>query len=240
MMNSTNEEDPFLQVQSEVLQTLSSTRPLFTSYLRIRSLTSNTTNPELLSTARDLSDSIVTLSEDISDLRASVAAVQSDPYKYGLEIEEVSRRQRFVEEISNEVDDMQEELSKGSSGRPGIVGRSESGKGRVYDSPPQEREDYNAEFEQQQQLTMMAEQDQTLDSVYVTVGNLRQQANVMGRELAEQEEMLHETDTLTDRVGGRLQYGLKTMGTVIKKNEDGLIMFMRASNMGIGANYTGH
>jgi t-SNARE syntaxin family protein len=150
-----------------------------------------------------------------------VAAVQSDPYKYGLEIEEVSRRQRFVEELSGEVDDMREELSKGGAGRPGIVGRSESGKGRVLESPP-EREDYTQEFEQQQQLHMMAEQDQTLDSVYRTVGNLREQADVMGRELEEQGEMLNHVDMLTDRVGGRLQNGLKTMGTVIKKNEDGL------------------
>jgi t-SNARE syntaxin family protein len=134
----------------------------------------------------------------------------------------VSRRQRFVEELSNEVENMLEELSKGAGGRPGIVGRSESGKGRVLESPPGEREDYNAEFEQQQQVQMMAEQDQTLDSVYVTVGNLRQQARVMGRELEEQGEMLAETDGLADRVGGRLQSGLKTMGTVIKKNEDGL------------------
>ena len=117
---------------------------------------------------------------------------------------------------------MREELSKGGASRPGIVGRSDSGKGTVMESPPAEREDYNAVFEHQQQLHMMAEQDQTLDSVYVTVGNLREQAHVMGRELEEQGEMLEQTDTLTDRVGGRLQNGMKTMNAVIKKNEDGL------------------
>jgi t-SNARE complex subunit (syntaxin) len=89
-------------------------------------------------------------------------------------------------------------------------GEDERGEGR----------DYNAEFEHQQQLHMMAEQDTTLESVFHTVGNLRQQADTMGRELEEQAEMLDTVDNLADRVGGRLQTGLKTMGTVIRKNED--------------------
>jgi len=43
----------------------------------------------------------------------------------------------------------------------------------------------------------------------------------MGRELEEQAEMLDVVDGLADRVGGRLQTGLKSMGTIIRKNEDG-------------------
>jgi len=34
--------------------------------------------------------------------------------------------------------------------------------------------------------------------------------------------MLEVVDNLADRVGGRLQVGLKSMGTVIRRNEDGL------------------
>jgi len=48
----------------------------------------------------------------LTDLVESVKAVQSDPYKYGLEIEEVSRRKRLVDEVGGEVEDMHEELSK--------------------------------------------------------------------------------------------------------------------------------
>jgi t-SNARE syntaxin family protein len=44
----------------------------------------------------------------------------------------------------------------------------------------------------------------------------------MGRELGEQAEMLDDTDRLADRVGGRLQGGLKKMGEVVRRNEDGL------------------
>lgn len=154
--------------------------------------------------------------------------MQSDPYKYGLEIEEVSRRKRLVDEVGNEVEDMRDELAKtpaqyqSSSNGNGNGNGKGKGKGVDFDSGEEHGQDNYAEFEQQQQLHMMREQDTQLDSVFHTVGNLRQQADHMGRELEEQAEMLEHVDTLADRVGGRLSTGMKTMGTVIRRNEDGL------------------
>ena len=83
-------------------------------------------------------------------------------------------------------------------------------------------DDPYGEFEAQQQATMMAEQDEQLDGVFQTVGVLRDQAVVMGRELEEQAGMLDEVDTLADRVGGKLAVGVKRVGEVIRRNEDGV------------------
>jgi len=215
MMSSTNEEDPFLQVQADVLSQLNATRPLFTSYLRIRSLSTNATSPELSSARADLEQSLSALAEDLADLVESVKAVESDPYKYGLEIEEVVRRKRLVEEVGGEVEDMREELQKrieGAQNMPHVEGQFQGDGGMAGDS--------YEEFEQQQQEHIMHEQDEQLDGVFKTVGNLRQQADDMGRELEEQHEMLQEVDTLADRVGGRLQTGIKKVGWVMKRNED--------------------
>lgn len=79
--------------------------------------------------------------------------------------------------------------------------------------------DEYAAFEQQKQVEMMHEQDEALDGVFQTVGNLRRQADDMGRELEEQGEMLGDVDTVADRVGGKLQGGIKKVGWVIRKNE---------------------
>lgn len=79
-----------------------------------------------------------------------------------------------------------------------------------------------AEFEQQQQVEMMRDQDQHLDGVFQTVGNLRRQADDMGRELEEQREMLEVVDEVADRVGGRLQTGVQKLQYVMRKNEDRL------------------
>jgi t-SNARE complex subunit (syntaxin) len=148
--------------------------------------------------------------------------VQSDPYKYGLEIEEVARRKRLVDEVGGEIEDMREELEKTVSNATSAPNGKGKGPGGDDFDEGEGKGDSYAEFEQQQQLHMMAEQDTQLDSVFHTVGNLRQQADSMGRELEEQAEMLEVVDGLADRVGGRLQTGLKSMGTIIRKNEDGL------------------
>lgn len=231
MMSSSNEQDPFLQVQADVLTQLQHTRPLFTSYLRIRSLSTTTgkPSPELNSARAELESSLSTLAEDLADLVESVKAVQDDPYKYGLEIEEVSRRKRLVDEVGGEVEDMREELQKtisqtttGSQGRGNTSGAGYDGEDSGLMGRDEDRRDYNAEFEHSQQLTMMAEQDVQLDGVFRTVGNLRQQADDMGRELEEQAEMLEVVDGLADRVGSRLGTGMKKMGEVVRRNEDGL------------------
>ena len=80
--------------------------------------------------------------------------------------------------------------------------------------------DAYGEFEAQQQEQMMHEQDEQLDGVYRTVGVLRNQAEDMGRELEEQGTMLEEVDTLAERVGGKLNVGVKRVGEVIRRNED--------------------
>ncbi|KAK1835374.1 syntaxin-6 [Podospora conica] len=203
-------EDPFLQVQQDVLTQLRTTRPLFTSYLRIRSLATSASSPELASARSDLESALSSLAEDLSDLVASVAAVESNPAHYGLTAAEVTRRKRLVQEAGGEVEDMREELARAT----GLPDPSSFAIGDGDD------DDYAAEFEERQQQVMMREQDEHLDGVFQTVGTLRQQAADMGRELEEQREMLEVVDGLADRVGGRLQTGMEKLRYVVRRNED--------------------
>ncbi|OLN82092.1 t-SNARE affecting a late Golgi compartment protein 1 [Colletotrichum chlorophyti] len=226
MMSSANEEDPFLQVQQDVLAQLDFTRPLFTSYLRIRSLSTSAASPELASARTDLESALASLAEDLADLVESVKAVESDPAQFGLSAQEIARRKRLVQDVGGEVEDMREELAK----KLGDASSSARGKGDSDLPDPSsfaiqdgdDRGDGYAEFEQQQQLEMMREQDTHLDGVFRTVGNLRRQADDMGRELEEQREMLEVVDSVADRVGGRLQTGVQKLQYVMRRNEDRL------------------
>ncbi|KAF2841218.1 hypothetical protein M501DRAFT_929423 [Patellaria atrata CBS 101060] len=220
MMSSTGDEDPFLQVQADVLSLLNTTRPLFSSYLRIRSSATSPNSPELIEARSELESTLQDLSSDLRDLIETVKAVEHDPYRYGLEIDEVERRRHLVEEVGGEIEDMREELQK-------TVHDAQKGKavinGDVLPDPDSfGDEDYYVQFEQEQQMQIMQEQDETLDSVFRTVGNLKNQATDMGRELEEQREILEEVDALADRVDGKLQTGIKSVGWVIKKNEDSM------------------
>ncbi|KAL1644429.1 hypothetical protein SLS58_004343 [Diplodia intermedia] len=238
MMNATSDEDPFLQVQADVLALLDTTRPLFQSYLRIRSSASSAANPELVEARQELEQALTDLSADLQDLVDSVRAVERDPYRFGLEIDEVERRRRLVEDVGREVEGMRAELVKtisSSATAAAAAGGAGAGKGKdaahnnpdVLPDPDGFEEDDEmmgddayAAMEQERQMELMQEQDQALDGVFRTVGNLRLQADEMGRELEEQGGILEEVDTVADRVGGKLQSGLKRVGWVIRQNED--------------------
>lgn len=200
---------------------MNTTRSLFSSYLRIRSLAASASSPELIQARNELEATIQDLSSDLQDLVDSVKAVESDPFRYGIDIDEVARRRKLVEDIGNEVEDMRQELKQVATGQKGKgINGSALPPPSAFDPDAPDGDEYEA-FEQQRQVEIMHEQDEALDGVFKTVGNLRQQADDMGRELEEQHEMLEDVDTVADRVGGKLQVGIKKVGWVIKNNEGG-------------------
>lgn len=204
----------------DVLNQLSSTRSLFTSYLRIRSLTTSVTSPELASARSDLESALSTLSEDIADLEAAVQAVESNPAQFGLSQDEVTRRRRLVQEVGGETEDMREELKKKTVGGAGDAGDlPDPNSFAIQDGGD---DDAYEEFEQQHQQQIMRDQDDQLEGVSVTVGNLRRQAHDMGRELEEQREILEVVDEAAERVGGRLQDGMSKLNHIVRRNEDRL------------------
>lgn len=198
--------------------TLTSTRHLFSSYLRIRA-TASPTSPELQSSRTDLQSNLTTLSTDLADLLDSIAAVESDPYRFGLDVAEVERRRTFVRDVGGEVEGMRRELESVTE-TTHVADGGPLPPPSSFDEQQEGSEDFYGEFEAQQQQEMLHEQDEQLDGVFRTVGVLRNQAEDMGRELEEQGAILDEVDTLADRVGGKLNVGVKRVGEVIRKNED--------------------
>ncbi|CAK40343.1 hypothetical protein AnigIFM60653_004409 [Aspergillus niger] len=227
--------DPFLQHQSnansDVLSTLQSTRPLFSSYLRIRSLAKSPNNPELQQARSELETTLTDLTADLDDLVESVRAIEQDPYRFGLELEEVQRRRSLVNDVGAEIEKMREELqrtvtaSSGGGKGTGALPNPADFDNVLSPSAEDQGDDYYAAMEQQRQMELMHEQDEQLDGVFRTVGNLRQQADDMGRELEEQGVMIDEVDTLADRVGGKLQNGMSRLKYIIRKNEDTMSSF---------------
>ena len=191
---------------------------MFSSYLRIRTLATSATSPELQQSRSELLTTLQTLSTDLVDLVDSVQAVEHDPYRFGLDVEEVARRRRFVQDVGGEIESMRKELEETVENAANTKVNGQSPDPGSFDDE-RDADDPYGEFEAQQQVEMMAEQDEQRDGGFRTVGVLRNQAEDMGRELEEQGQMLDEVDTLADRVGGKLQNGVKKVGHIIKKNE---------------------
>ena len=225
-----SQSDPFLSAQSDIISLLSQCRPLLHSYLRIRSSASSPTSPELIEARNELESTLTDLTTDLQDLVDSVRAVEGDPYKYGLDVSEVDRRRKLVFDVGKEVEEMRRQASETAA----YADRKRSDSlahpdhfladdGDPLAGGPGGDNGYG-EWEEQRQMEIMHEQDEALDGVFQTVGNLRAQADTMGRELEEQAELLEETDTIAERVGGKLAKGMKGIRFVIERNEGELVI----------------
>lgn len=202
------DNDPFLSAQSDILALLSQSRPLLSSYLRIRSTASSASAPELVEAREELEATLTDLSADLQDLVDSVRAVEGDPHRYGLSVDEVVRRKKLVEDVGREVEGMRLQVSEVQRKRSASLAHPDSYEDPLVGGGEDEDDDYG-QWEEQRQMEIMHEQDEALDGVFQTVGNLRAQADTMGRELEEQAELLEETETVADRVGGKLAKGMK-------------------------------
>ena len=229
--------DPFQTAQSEILTLLSASRAQLSSYLRIRSSASSPTSPELTEALHELEATLTDLSADLQDLVDSVNAVESDPRRYGLDHAEVARRRKVVVDVGREVEGMRVRLNEGVEladaerklAHPdhfvNVDGDEDLLTGQHVTNDDADDDDYG-QWEEQRQMEMMHEQDEALDGVFQTVGNLRLQADTMGRELEEQAEMLEGVDEITDRVGGKLAVGVKRIRGVLESGEGELILII--------------
>ncbi|KAK5164529.1 uncharacterized protein LTR77_009735 [Saxophila tyrrhenica] len=216
--------DPFLSAQADILALLDQCRPLLSSYLRIRSSASSANSPELVEAREELESTLTDLSTDLQDLVDSVKAVEHDPHRYGLDVPEVNRRRKLVEDVGKEVEGMHQQLnqtvSEAQRKRSASLAHPDA---FITDEDPLggggEDDEAYREWEEQRQMEMMHEQDEALDGVFQTVGNLRMQADTMGRELEEQAEMLEDTENITDRVQGKLTKGMKGIRYMVERNE---------------------
>lgn len=218
-----SDNDPFLTAQSDILTLLTQSRTALSSYLRIRRSASSAKTPELIEARQDLEDNLTDLSTDLQDLVDSVKAVEGDPYRYGLDIDEVSRRRKLVSDVGAEIQSMRQRVAQTVDEADAKQQSLRHPDDFLDENDPLAagggQDDGYTQWEEQRQMEIMHEQDEALDGVFATVGNLRAQADTMGRELEEQAEMLTDAEVITDRVGGKLKQGMKGIRVVIERNE---------------------
>lgn len=216
-------QDPFLAAQSDILALLTQSRTALASYIRIRRSASAANTPELNEARQELEDNLTDLSTDLQDLVDSVNAVEGDPHRYGITVDEVNRRKKLVNDVGTEIQEMRGRVNQTVEEADRKRSNSLRHPDDFLDDDPLAagggQDDGYAEWEEQRQMEIMHEQDEALDSVFQTVGNLRAQADTMGRELEEQAEILKDTEDITDRVSDKLKSGMKGIKHVIERNE---------------------
>ena len=208
-------QDPFVGVRDDVKANLEQAELLLESYKRLAQ-TTTTSSPEVVQTLEDLDQVLEDITADVADLEDSVEIVSDDPAKYNVTTTELERRRGFIQNIKRECERIR------SAARPQNPFKSAADPAGEDDDAGHDDDAGTEEDRRQEQLyqeQMMQQQDDQLDSVFHTVGNLRMQARDMGQELGTQAEMLEEFEIAADRSASRLRRGMKNLEEFIKKNE---------------------
>lgn len=157
------------------------------------------------------------LIETIHDLSQSIGAVQSKPSDFGLSEHEVNDRIGKVSQLNRQLGDIQEKINEVKQHHQQSSVAQEGGSSHYKDNDNAGEGVGNLMYQD-----AIQEQDTVLDSVYSTVNNLRQQANVMSRELEDQSYLIEDFERDADTAGDRLRRGMKRVNWVVKNNQETL------------------
>lgn len=201
--------DPFIQVYKDAQSQLEETKRHLDKYER------EPTNNHLM----DVNNLTQELIETIHDLSQSIGAVQSKPSDFGLSEHEINDRIGKVSQLNRQLGDIQEKINevKQQHQHQQSSAAQEGGSSNYQDNDHAGGGIGNLMYRD-----AIQEQDTVLDSVYSTVNNLRQQANVMSRELEDQSYLIEDFERDADTAGDRLRRGMKRVNWVVKNNQETL------------------
>ncbi|KAJ3205752.1 hypothetical protein HDU82_004979 [Entophlyctis luteolus] len=208
-------DDPYFGVKQDIEAALANAAQLHTNLRRLLKAPplGQDKQSEFLWTREELSSLVVSISEDLADLSNAVAAVAQNPARFNLDSKAVSQRKEFVARVQREIDEIKATLerkqrspSAGKKQQPASPSPS-SAKISANISGKQDRDrllqsgdaaasksrsassmnnDKFADRENGIQQMIMKDQDQQLDSVAMTVMNMKEIAIVMNQELDDQ------------------------------------------------------
>lgn len=95
---------------------------------------------------------------------------------------------------------------------------------------PRDLENQTEEYFQEQESMLLKRQDETLGTISNVVGVLREQANVMGQEISEQNILLDDLDQQIDLTESKLSKANRKLNRFIEENKSSVTFLLRSSS----------
>jgi len=178
-------------------------------------------------------NSLRSIEWDLEDLEDTVQIVEKNPSKFRIDSTELAVRRTFIQTTREEVKQMKEAISAPAQGERLAAGSPGQGGGNskysrlpsTADSP--HREGFIVNLEQQQEV--MRRQDETMEVMADSMGNIRDMSHHIANELDEQAVMLDEFGAEIEHADSRVDATLRKVAKVLHLSDD------RRQWMAIGA-----
>jgi len=224
-------EDPFFVVKDEVMRALTKTRGLYERWGGAADENRRGEEHEWATT--ELRNSLRSIEWDLEDLEDTVQIVEKNPSKFRIDSTELAVRRTFIQTTREEVKQMKDAISAPPQGERLAAGSPGQGGGNskysrlpsTADSP--HREGFIVNLEQQQEV--MRRQDETMEVMADSMGNIRDMSHHIANELDEQAVMLDEFGAEIEHADSRVDATLRKVAKVLHLSDD------RRQWMAIGA-----
>ncbi|XP_050312102.1 syntaxin-6 [Anthonomus grandis grandis] len=223
-------EDPFFVVKDEVFRALKKTRGLFRRWSDFQSESELITKDEIEWTNTELKNSLRSIEWDLEDLEDTIDIVEKNPSKFKIDNKELTKRKHFIDCTKNEIRSMKEKINMHKGNRDkdrqvrqplllennSPVRMTNMHGGTKYSKLENEIESPQHQFLQRQQMYEVQNQDEQLEAIAGTLGNLKTVSRHIGIELDEQQGMLDEFGTELENTESKLDTTMKKMAKVLR------------------------
>ncbi|XP_048004879.1 syntaxin-6 isoform X1 [Leguminivora glycinivorella] len=234
-------EDPFYVVKDEVFKALNKTRGLYLRWQEISKAPVPPNSPEVEWTSTELRNALRSIEWDLEDLEDTISIVEKNSSKFKIDNKEISDRRTFIEATKQEVKVMKGKMSlnrnrdaDGTAREPLLGEESPMHFGNTWTSTPKyskysklaSQTDSPNRFDaydndiMSMQEKMLVNQDDQLQVISNSVGNLKTVSKHIGIELDEQAGMLDDLNTELENADSKLDSTIKKVAKVLHMNND--------------------
>ncbi|EGW32206.1 uncharacterized protein SPAPADRAFT_61289 [Spathaspora passalidarum NRRL Y-27907] len=181
--------------------------------------------------SQDFDNNYQELLEIYEDLQQAIAISESQPQRFNLSPQELSKRKHILVDLDRRASELKSQWDNVNSKLRAVTtmsNRISQDGNMISENPFADAAGEGSGMTHFQEQQMIQEQDLQLDSIHVTMQNLNQQAQIMGNELEDQGFMLDDLDYEIDNVDNKLQRGMKRINIFLERNKE------TASNWCIG------
>lgn len=184
---------------SEVFKALKKTRGLYCRWADFQTEPELITKDEIEWTNTELKNSLRSIEWDLEDLEDTIDIVEKNPLKFKIDNKELTKRKHFIVSTKNEIQSMKDRISmnrgkdKDRFARQPLLENNSPVKltnmhgGTKYSKLENEIESPQHQFLQRQQMYELQNQEEQLEAIAGSLGNLKTVSRHIGIELDEQQ-----------------------------------------------------
>jgi len=215
-------QDPFYVAKEDIIQSSRQVNALFDRWKDLLHSTNTANSEEFQWTSSELQNEIKSLDWDLSDLEATINKVEANRQKFKIEESELQTRKQFISEQKRKVQEWKDEMvktkGKVEKDQRELLMKQKKPQSNKYAKLEAAVEADNESFvsgQKQMHEEIIKDQDEDLQKISVSIGNIKTMGDQMSNTLKEHDEILDDLNKGSEKANSSLKQVTKKVNDVL-------------------------